>query len=348
MTNLDVSLKTINVYNNLSQLFCYHNNLTTIDLSLLPNLEIIDCSYNNLTSLDFSCHHNLRNVYCQHNLLTNLNICQSNLRILDASHNMLTSINLSPVNYCEQLILHHNNLSQIDIVESCYKLQKLDIHHNNLVTLPEGIIELQDITYINYSHNLLQLSLAQQAFFNILRQGLLKSLVHDSQNIHDSSIVTSAKISLIKIINTYKISENIEDLPDIQNISVNNIIQKYCSNTSRFEYDTCQFITFSQLLAILYPLVVKYNLQDIFVDEMLASQSLCFTGIIIRLLNVFNGIIPEVNITISKDHDITMMASYISSLSLSSNDKQEKFVMLVKHKYPEITLENLFRWLSYL
>ena len=58
------SLEGIEILQNVTELVCFDNELTRIDLSATPNLEFLFCSGNPLTSLDLSCTPRLKRLYC--------------------------------------------------------------------------------------------------------------------------------------------------------------------------------------------------------------------------------------------------------------------------------------------
>jgi hypothetical protein len=69
LTSLNVSGLT-----SLGYLTCSDNNLTSLDVSSLTSLKHLSCSYNSLTSLDVSSCFLLTNLYCHTNSLTSLDV----------------------------------------------------------------------------------------------------------------------------------------------------------------------------------------------------------------------------------------------------------------------------------
>ena len=89
-------LKTLDVSKNtkLTSLYCFDNNLTTLDVSVCTALETLDCSYNNLTELNVS--ENLNMLNCSSNNLTALDVSKNtNLTDLYCSSNQLTALDVS-------------------------------------------------------------------------------------------------------------------------------------------------------------------------------------------------------------------------------------------------------------
>ena len=83
------SLKGIEYFTALEDLYCYDNELTELDLSQNTKLEELNCSTNRLTVLDLSQNPKLKRVICSDNALTALNLSSnSKLTDLNASGNI--------------------------------------------------------------------------------------------------------------------------------------------------------------------------------------------------------------------------------------------------------------------
>ena len=78
---------------NINNLNIANNQLTTIDLSVLPNLSQLFIAGNELTSLDFTNLSKLQYVFMQDNQLTNIDISDmGNLYQFNLSNNHLTTL----------------------------------------------------------------------------------------------------------------------------------------------------------------------------------------------------------------------------------------------------------------
>ena len=101
------SLKGIEYFTALTELFCYGNQLTSLDLSKNTALEFLQCPTNLLTSLDVSKNTALTSLYCGLNELTSLDLSKNTaLEFLYCSYNQLTSLDVSQntelgIIYCE-------------------------------------------------------------------------------------------------------------------------------------------------------------------------------------------------------------------------------------------------------
>ena len=88
LTSIEVSQNT-----NLWRLVCYANGLTTLDLSQCPSITHLECQYNDLQT--FVPSPNLVSLKCKDNNLTELDLSNNpNLGYLDCDQNELTCLNM--------------------------------------------------------------------------------------------------------------------------------------------------------------------------------------------------------------------------------------------------------------
>ena len=71
------SLEGIEYFTALTELRCFNNQLTSLDVSKNTALELLLCEDNQLTSLDFSKNTALKYLYCYNNELTSLDISKN-------------------------------------------------------------------------------------------------------------------------------------------------------------------------------------------------------------------------------------------------------------------------------
>ena len=138
------SLKGIEYFEALTQLFCQRNYLTSLDLSKNTALTILDCSVNQLTSLDLSKNTALEDLDCNDNQLTSLDLSKNTaLTILNCYINQLTSLDISKNTALEDLDCNDNQLTSLDLskntaltILNCYinQLTSLDISNNTALT----------------------------------------------------------------------------------------------------------------------------------------------------------------------------------------------------------------------
>jgi Leucine-rich repeat (LRR) protein len=96
-SNKEISnLTGIEAFTALTQLECYDNQLTSLDVSANTALTSFNCYNNQLTSLDVSANTSLTILYCNSNQLTRLDVSANTaLTVLGCSTNQLSSLNLS-------------------------------------------------------------------------------------------------------------------------------------------------------------------------------------------------------------------------------------------------------------
>ena len=88
-------LTGIEGFNSLIELYCYDNQLTSLDVSNNTFLEQLYCSDNNLTSLDVTNNPTLIDFYCYDNELTSLDVSNNALLIVfNCAYNQLTSLDV--------------------------------------------------------------------------------------------------------------------------------------------------------------------------------------------------------------------------------------------------------------
>lgn len=106
----------------LSELYCYGNRLTELDLSGTDRLSQLECSYNNLQRLDLTGCKSLRIAGCARNALRSISLfgCEM-LGQLDCSGNLLENIDISACPYLTELICT-DNLILSEIPESFDRL----------------------------------------------------------------------------------------------------------------------------------------------------------------------------------------------------------------------------------
>jgi Leucine-rich repeat (LRR) protein len=108
----------------LTTLYCYKNNLTTLDLSSNTALENLSCYENQLISINLSQNTALKQLACADNSITSLDLsnCPS-LELLSCYSNSLTSLNIANgnnTNLSEISVIYNPNLICIDVDDVAY------------------------------------------------------------------------------------------------------------------------------------------------------------------------------------------------------------------------------------
>ena len=130
LTSLDVSKNTA-----LTNLNCYGNHLTSLDVSKNTTLTELDCAGNQLTSLDVSKNTALTQLYCNNNQLTSLDVSKNTaLTWLDCYMNQLTSLDMSKNTALTKLNCFSNQLTSLDVSKNT-ALTELECENNQLTSL---------------------------------------------------------------------------------------------------------------------------------------------------------------------------------------------------------------------
>ena len=129
------SLRGIEYFESLEELFCLYNQLTALDVSRNTALTYLDCDDNLLPSLDVSRNTALTTLYCSDNQLPSLDVSQNTaLKTLFCHVNQLTSLNVSVNTKLTRLSCSSNKLTSLDVSANT-ELTYLDCHSNELTSL---------------------------------------------------------------------------------------------------------------------------------------------------------------------------------------------------------------------
>ena len=169
ITELDVSgtyenenpgtLQGIEYFESLTELVCYYNQLTSLDVSANTALTVLDCSSNSLTSLDVSANTALTELWCGYNQLTSLDVSANTaLTTLWCYYNQLESLDVSANTALTELECDDNQLTSLDVSANT-ALTYLDCASNQLTTLDvSGCTALTELSC--YSNQLTSLDVS--------------------------------------------------------------------------------------------------------------------------------------------------------------------------------------------
>jgi hypothetical protein len=142
LTSLDVSN---NIY--LTYLRCDANQLTSLDVSNNTLLTRLDCYRNLLTNLDLSQNNYLYDLYCWDNQLTSLDVSQNpSLNVLYCSDNQITNLDVSQNTNLMYLSCGNNQLTSLDVSQNT-ALKMLNIQWE---AFPEKMLSSTNI--LNYAN----------------------------------------------------------------------------------------------------------------------------------------------------------------------------------------------------
>ena len=129
------SLKGIEFFPNLTELYCVSNQLTELDMSQNKELQKLDCVGNQLTELDVSQNKKLKKLHCSANQLTELDVRSNTaLEQLSCDENQLTELDVSNNTALMKLYCWKNQLTELDLSQNS-KLEDLDCRNNQLTSL---------------------------------------------------------------------------------------------------------------------------------------------------------------------------------------------------------------------
>ena len=129
------SLKGIERFPNLKELFVQRTSIKSVDVSGNPNLEVLACNCNGLKTLDVSNNPALKELYCWDNELSSLDVTgNTQLKALECSANKLTELNVTKNTGLESLNCENNQLKALDVSKNT-KLQSLWCNGNLIAKL---------------------------------------------------------------------------------------------------------------------------------------------------------------------------------------------------------------------
>lgn len=161
------SLRGIEYFESLEELFCLYNQLTALDLSRNTALTELRCDYNQLPSLDVSRNTALTALYCNNNQLTTLDVSANTaLTFLKCVSNQLTELDVSRNTALTELSCSGNPLTTLDISMNT-ALTKLYCAINELTTL--DVSRNTALTELNCANNeLTTLDVSQNPALTVL------------------------------------------------------------------------------------------------------------------------------------------------------------------------------------
>ncbi|MDC0204384.1 hypothetical protein OAJ65_01150 [Flavobacteriales bacterium] len=147
-------LTGIEDFDSIQMLWCWDNQLTTLDVSQNTALTELICTGNQLTSLDVSQNTALDTLWCQNNQITSLDVSQNTALIaLYCQDNQLTSLDVSNNTLLEQLNCTDNYIECLD-VSGATALTYLQCGDNLLEQLNTKNGNWQNMTVVANDNNL--------------------------------------------------------------------------------------------------------------------------------------------------------------------------------------------------
>lgn len=140
-------LKTLNVSSNtmLNKLLCSRNQLSVLDVSNNKNLEMLSCYKNQITSLDLKANTKLNELWCYENKLTALDLSiNSNLTSLICRDNQLVILNVANGNNQN----FTNFQATLNPYLTCIQVDDPTYSINNWVAIDQGVSFSEDCSAI--------------------------------------------------------------------------------------------------------------------------------------------------------------------------------------------------------
>jgi len=160
----DNNLTSINLSQNtaLTTLLCENNQLTNLDVSQNPALTTLLCYNNQLTSLNLIGANSLSKIFFWDNNLTSLDVSQNlNLSYLLGSHNQLTNLDVTQNIALDTLICDYNPLISVDVTQNialkyfgCGYASLTSIDFSQNIALENLYIVYNQLTNIDVSQNI--------------------------------------------------------------------------------------------------------------------------------------------------------------------------------------------------
>lgn len=176
ITELDVSyseiedLTGIEDFGALTELNCFLNELTNLDVSQNTNLIELDCARNYLTNLDLTQNTDLTRLICWNNNLTSLNLSQNvSLTSLNCSGNDFADLDLSQNTALNFLTCGSGELTTLNITQ-CSSLLRAFVRWNNIAELDVSQNTVLQELYCS-SNNLTELDISSNGYLERLECG---------------------------------------------------------------------------------------------------------------------------------------------------------------------------------
>ena len=202
LTSLDVSKNTA-----LTTLSCYNNQLTSLDVAKNTELTYLSCDNNQLTSLGMSQNTALTHLSCDNNQLSSLDVSKNTaLRTLYCNNNQLTSLGVSQNTALTTLYCYNNQLTSLDVSKntalttlSCNKnqLSSLDVSKNTALTTL--YCQYNQLTSLDVSRNTALTSLMcsnnQLTSLDVSKNTTLTTLYCNNNQLTSLNISQNSKLS---------------------------------------------------------------------------------------------------------------------------------------------------------
>ena len=183
------SMGEICYFTALKKLYCYNNQLTSLDLSKNSELTYLNCRYNQLTSLDISKNTALTYLSCDTNQLISLDLSTNTaLTELNCFNNQLSSLNVSKNTTLTELNCYNNQLTSLDVSKN-KALTRLECGYNQLISL--DLSKNTALTYLSCDTN-------QLTSLNLSKNTALITLYCGGNQLTSLDVSNSKELTLLR------------------------------------------------------------------------------------------------------------------------------------------------------
>ncbi|WP_134145278.1 T9SS type A sorting domain-containing protein [Flavobacterium sp. 270] len=252
--------------NNLTELYCYNNKISNLNLVDVQNLEVLQCHSNVFNELDLRGLKKLKSLNCGYSNLQKLNLSGlTNLERVDCSNNLLAELDVNNASKLVYLKVDFNNLVSLN-VSGCIALETIVCENNKLTSLNlNGLVGLGSLLCNNNQLNDIKLEGVIKLFnfkcennqFKSLDLTPLKGLTYLYCGFNNLE-----ELNLTGLSNLLTIHCENNQLTDLDLSSVNYIYDLLCYNNQLITLNLKNGSPDSQLLFGLNP-----NLKFVCVDD---------------------------------------------------------------------------------
>ena len=235
----------------LTMLYCDFNELTSLDVSHNANLSWLSCTGNQLTSLNVSQNTALSTLYCDSNQLTSLNVANNlALGFLECSGNQLTELNVNNNTQLWQLNCSSNLLTSLNVTNNT-QLSQLRCSYNQLTSL--NVSNNTELWHLDCNSN----SLSQLNLTNNLQ---LMELYCGSNSLTSLDVTSNTKLKWFGCNNNSLTSLNLTENTDLVtlncssnqlstlNVTKNTLLERlYCDSNKLTSLDLTKNTVLSSL-----------------------------------------------------------------------------------------------------
>jgi len=221
--NNNITNLNLGTINNLTQLDCNNNELTTINVSAQTQLEYLMCGANHLTAIDVAPLVHLTQFDCSLNQITSLNVTTlTAIEILGCTNNLLTTLDLTGLDHLINLYISHNSIANINLTPAI-GLRQFICDFNPLTSLDlSANVHLDYLYCVDTDVSALDLSMLPELNYLACGNSPLAAINLNGPgpsyiNIYDAPSLTSLDLSNVGLLDTFSLGANSLSSVDFSN-----------------------------------------------------------------------------------------------------------------------------------